>query len=103
MINTHKTLVAVAFVALVTGCASTKPLEADVATLKTQVSTLQGEVDTLKRNDATTAQAATEAQRNAQAAASKADQALAAAQASDQKIAETNEHMDRMFRRSVSK
>ena len=98
-----KMMSAIAIAAIAAGCQSTKPLEENVATLKTQVGTLQADVDTLKRNNAAATQAAADAQRNAQAAATKADQALAVAQANEQKIAATNETMDRMFRRTASK
>src|SRR5262245_32768088 len=87
-----RSMVVAACIALLTaGCASTKPLESDVASLKTQVGTLQAEVDSLKRNQATAAQSATEAQRAAQSATAKADQALAAAQAAEKKAEATNE------------
>jgi cell division septum initiation protein DivIVA len=98
-----KMMSAVAIAAIAAGCQSTKPLEENVASLKTQVNTLQTEVDTLKRNETAATQAATDAQRNAQAASTKADQALSIAQANEQKIAATNETMDRMYRRSASK
>jgi chromosome segregation ATPase len=98
-----KVIVVTAFVALAAGCADLKPLEGDVASLKNQAAQLQSDVDQLKRGASTAQQAISDAQRNAQAASAKADQALAAAQTADQKIAETNEQMDRMFKRTVSK
>ena len=98
-----KTIAVAGFAALAAGCANTKTLETEVASLRNQIGTLQADVDGLKRTGTTTAQAATEAQRTAQAATSKADQALATAQAADRKVDATSESMNRMFAKSVSK
>jgi outer membrane murein-binding lipoprotein Lpp len=80
---------AAAVVAGLAGCQDLKPLQAEVADLKSQVSKLQADV-----------QAARQAASGAQ---STANQALAAAQASQSCCDATNEKIDRMFRRSVSK
>ena len=95
----------VAMIALVAlaGCQDLKPLQNEIGSLKTQVSSLQSDIDGLKRAASTASQTLNETQRAAQAASNKADQALAAVQAVDQKVASTNEQMDRMFRRTVSK
>jgi murein lipoprotein len=92
-----------ALAALATGCANTKALEGDVASLKTQVSSLQADVSSLKTSSSAANQTATDAQRAAQAADAKADQALATAQSANQKADANSQSMERMFAKAVSK
>jgi outer membrane murein-binding lipoprotein Lpp len=85
------------------GCADLKPLQAEVDALKTQVAKLQSDADGLKSGVSSASSAASSAQQSAQAASSKADQALSAAQASQQCCDTTNEKIDRVFKKSMSK
>ncbi len=92
------------------GCVDLKPLQAEVDTLKTQVAKLQGDhasmMSAANANAAAAdgaARAAAAAQQAASAAGAKADQALAAATTSQQCCDATNEKIDRMFKRSMSK
>ncbi len=124
-------LAAVAAFAALAGCTDLKPLQADIASLKTQVGTLSSDVAALKTartaDDAATAAAATSATaantaaRAAQtsaasagtaasAASSKADAAQAAANkaaadaaAAQAAVAALDEKVERMFKRSISK
>jgi outer membrane murein-binding lipoprotein Lpp len=100
-------IAAVAAVIALAGCTDLKPLQAQVDDLKTQVGKLSSDVAAHKASDdaTTKAEAATDAS-NAKAAAaaqSTANQALAAAQAAQSGVDATNEKIDRMFKRSVSK
>ncbi len=92
---------------LAAGCVSTKPLQAEVDTLKTQVSRLEADHAALKtanERTAADAQAASKAATEAAAAAqTTANQAAAAAQTSQSCCDANSEKMERMFRRSVSK
>lgn len=89
-------IAAVAAVVGLAGCTDLKPLQAEVDGLKTQVASLQSQLSAVKG----TADSASSA---AQGAQSTANQALAAAQASQACCDATNEKVDRMFRRSISK
>ncbi len=94
---------AVAVVIALAGCTDLKPLQAQVDDLKSQVSKLQSDV---QGANSAAAQASSQAQAANTAAAgaqSTANQALAAAQAAQAAVDATNEKIDRMFKRSISK
>jgi outer membrane murein-binding lipoprotein Lpp len=84
-------MAAVVAVAGLAGCTDLKPMQAQIDNLKTQVASLQ------------THGAAANAANAANGAQSTANQALAAAQASQSCCDATNEKLDRMFKRSISK
>jgi outer membrane murein-binding lipoprotein Lpp len=103
-------LAAAALVFALAGCTDLKPLQADIDSLKTQVGQLKTEVDATKASADAAARAASAAQASANQAASSAasaqstaNQALAAAQAAQSSVDATNEKIDRMFKKSVSK
>jgi outer membrane murein-binding lipoprotein Lpp len=107
---TTVTLAAVATFLGLTGCTDLKPLQAQVDQLKTQVSGIQAEVSAARASADAAARAATAAQGSADQAAqaansarSTANQALAAASSAQSSIDATNEKIDRMFKKSVSK
>ncbi len=106
--NTMKTpiiakIVAVAAVATLAGCTDLKPLQAEIDSLKTQVSSLQTQVAAAKSSADAANGAAASAASAANGAQSTANQALSAAQASQACCDATNEKIDRMFKRSISK
>ena len=87
-----------------------KPLQADIASLKDQVSKLQTDVSAAKASADAASRSASAAQSSASQAAqaasgaqSTANQALSAAQAAQSSVDATNEKIDRMFKKSVSK
>jgi outer membrane murein-binding lipoprotein Lpp len=94
---------AVAVVAGLAGCQDLKPLQADVADLKSQVAKLQSDVAAAKSSADQASSTASAANQAASSAQSTANQALAAAQASQSAVDATNEKIDRMFKRSISK
>jgi cell division septum initiation protein DivIVA len=94
---------AVAVVIGLVGCTDLKPLQAEVADLKSQVGKLQSDVQSAKQSADQATSAAQSASQAASGAQSTANQALAASQASQSCCDATNEKIDRMFRRSVSK
>ena len=103
-------LVAAAAVVALAGCTDIKPLQADIDGLKSQVAKLQTEVDAAKASSDAAARSASAAQSSANQAAqaasgaqSTANQALSAAQAAQSSVDATNEKIDRMFKKSVSK
>ena len=102
-------LAAAAAVVVLAGCTDLKPLQAEVDALKTQVGTMQSGMaahmgDHSAENAAAKAGTdATGAASSAAAAQSTANQALAAAQAAQSGVDATNEKIDRMFKKSVSK
>lgn len=106
-------LAAVAAVFALAGCQDLKPMQADIASLKTQVGSLEAALNAHKAdkaaeqaNAAAAAKADADAKAAAQAAASAqstANQALSAAQAAQAGVDATNETITRMFKRSVSK
>ena len=103
-------LAAAAAVFALAGCTDLKPVQADIDSLKQQVASLQTAVNASKTsadNAAAAAQAAqTSANQAAQAASgaqSTANQALSAAQAAQSSVDATNEKINRMFKKSVSK
>jgi outer membrane murein-binding lipoprotein Lpp len=102
-------LAAAAAVVGLAGCTDLKPLQAEVDSLKTQVGTLKSDLaahvnDKTDANAAAAAaKAAAAAQSTANGAQSTANQALSAAQAAQAGVDTTNEKIDRMFKKSVSK
>lgn len=88
---------------LTTACTDLKPIEAQVAELRTAIERQNSENATMKSSIDAAAQAASQASQAAQAASSEANRATAAAQTSQQCCDANTEKMDRMFRRSVSK
>ena len=96
-------LAAAAVVVGLVGCTDLKPLQAEVADLKSQVGKLQSDVQSAKQSADQANSAAQSASQAASGAQSTANQALAASQASQSCCDATNEKIDRMFRRSVSK
>jgi outer membrane murein-binding lipoprotein Lpp len=87
------------------GCADIKPLQADIDSLKSQVSKLQTDVAAVKSSADSAARAASAAQTSANqatqaasSAQSTANQALAAARAAQSSIDATNVKIDRMFK-----
>ena len=103
-------IAAIAIVAALAGCTDLKPLQAQVDDLKAQVGKLSSDEAANKAADNATsksaadaATAASNASKAAAAAQSTANQALAAAQAAQSGVDATNEKIDRMFKRSVSK
>ena len=105
-------LAAAAAVVALAGCVDLKPLQAQVDTLKSQTAALQTDLAANKaEDDKTMATADPRPTRGAHPAAasaaaaaqSTANQALAAAQASQSGVDATNEKIDRMFKKSVSK
>lgn len=94
---------AAAVVTVLAGCTDLKPLQAQVDDLKGQVSRLQSDLASAKSAADSANSTAQSANQAASGAQSTANQALAAAQASQSCCDATNEKIDRMFRRSVSK
>jgi murein lipoprotein len=85
------------------GCTDLKPIQAQIDDLKTQVAKNTAGVDSAKAAADSAARAAQAAQTAAQQAQSRADAAVSAAQKSQQCCDGTNEKIDRMFKKSVSK
>jgi outer membrane murein-binding lipoprotein Lpp len=85
------------------GCTDLKPLQADIADLKSQVTRLQSDLQATRQASDQASTAAQSANQAASAAQSTANQAVAAAQSSQSCCDTTNEKLDRMFKRSVSK
>jgi outer membrane murein-binding lipoprotein Lpp len=85
------------------GCTDLKPIQAQIDDLKSQVSKLSTDQASLKSAVDSASRSAAAAQTAAQQAQSKADSASAAAQANAQCCEATNEKIDRMFKKSVSK
>jgi outer membrane murein-binding lipoprotein Lpp len=103
-------LAAAAAVVALAGCTDLKPLQAEVDGLKQQVSKLQTDVEAAKASADSASRAASAAQSTANqantaasGAQSTANQALSAAQAAQSSVDATNEKIDRMFKKSVSK
>ena len=95
-------IAAAAIVVALAGCTDLKPLQAQVDDLKAQVGKVSSDL-AAHRADRTDANAAAAAASAAAGAQSTANQALAAAQAAQSGVDATNEKIDRMFKRSVSK
>src|ERR1700732_180796 len=98
-----KAAAAVAMVVGMAGCTDIKPLQADIADLKAQLAKAQGDTAAAKSSADQANSAAQSAGQAASGAQSTANQALAAAHASQSCCDATNEQIDRMFKRSVSK
>src|SRR5215469_8978019 len=98
-----KAAAAVAVVVGMAGCTDLKPLQAQVDDLKAQVAKLGGDLSSAKSSADQANSAAQSASQAASGAQSTANQALAAAHASQSCCDATNEKIDRMFKRSVSK
>jgi murein lipoprotein len=88
---------------LLAGCTNLEPLQMDVAALKSQVAQLQSVAQSAKQGAEQADGSAQSASQAAAGAQSTANQAMAAAQSSHACCDTTNEKIDRMFRRSVSK
>jgi murein lipoprotein len=98
-----KVAAAVAAVAGVVGCTDLKPIQAQIDDLKAQVAKNASDVAGAKSSADSANSAAQSAGQAASGAQSTANQALAAAHASQSCCDATNEKIDRMFKRSVSK
>lgn len=94
---------AVAAFTVLAGCQDLKPLQADVDNLKQQVGRLTADLAATKSAADAANAASQSASSTASSAQTAANQALAAAQASQSCCDATNEKIDRMFRRSISK
>ena len=88
---------------LTSACTDLKPIQAEIAGLRSSIEKQNSENATLKSSIDAAAQAASQASQAAQTASAEANRATAAAQASQQCCDANTERMDRMFRRSVSK
>src|SRR6185437_14823441 len=98
-----KVAAAAAVVIGLVGCQDLKPMQSDIADLKSQVAQLQSQVAASKSSADQAASAAQSASQAASGAQSTANQALAAAQAAHFAVDATNEKINRMFKRSISK
>jgi hypothetical protein len=85
------------------GCTDLKPIQAQIDELKSQVQRVQQDAAAAKESAGSAASAASAAQQAANGAQSSANQALSAAQASQSCCDATNEKIDRMFKKSMSK
>jgi hypothetical protein len=88
---------------LAAGCTDLKPLQTQIDNLRSQVERNSADTAALKAGSDAAAADARSASQNAAAAQATANQAMSAAQASQSCCDATNEKMDRMFQRSVSK
>jgi hypothetical protein len=96
-------LATAAVAALLTGCADTAPIEADLKDLHAQVSRLQAEVGSVKRSADTAATQAAAARNAAEAARATAQKALDLAAEDQRKIDATNEKLERIFKHHLTK
>jgi hypothetical protein len=96
-------IAAVAALAALAGCTDLKPLQAQIDDLKSQVGKVSSDLAANTAADNASHGKADQAASAAAAAQSTANQALAAAQAAQSGVDATNEKIDRMFKRSVSK
>jgi len=94
---------AVAIVVGLSGCTDLTPVQNEIKDLTSQVSRLSSQQAAMQSTLASTAKSARDAESAANRASSKADQALALAQTNKTSIDATNEKIDRMFRRHLSK
>ena len=94
---------AIAAVAMLAGCQDLKPLQAEVDGLKSKIAALESQSSGTSGKIDAAAGAAASAGQAAASAQTAANQALAASQASQSCCDATNEKIDRMFKRSVSK
>lgn len=88
---------------ILSGCADLTPIQSQLKDLSGQVARLSSEQAAMRATLDNTARSAREAEEAAKRASSKADQALALAQSNKNSIDATNEKIDRMFRRHLSK
>ncbi|HUJ53149.1 MAG TPA: alanine-zipper protein, partial [Steroidobacteraceae bacterium] len=98
-----KAAAAVVVVIGMAGCTDLKPIQAQIDDLKSQVGKLTSDTAGAKSSADAANSAAQSASQAASGAQSTANQALAAAHASQSCCDATNEKIDRMFKRSVSK
>jgi hypothetical protein len=98
-----KAAAAAALVVGMAGCTDLKPMQAQIDDLKAQLAKAQSDVSGAKSAADAASSAASSAGQAASGAQSTANQALAAAHASQSCCDATNEKIDRMFKRSVSK
>jgi murein lipoprotein len=98
-----KAAATVAAVAGIVGCTDLKPLQAKADDLTNQLAKLNSDTATAKSAADQANSAAASAGQAASGAQSTANQALAAGHASQSCCDATNEKIDRMFKRSVSK
>jgi hypothetical protein len=94
---------AVAVMVGLAGCTDLKPIQAQIDDLKSQVAKNANDASAAKSAADSANSAAASAGQAASGAQSTANQALAAAHASQSCCDATNEKIDRMFKRSVSK
>lgn len=85
------------------GCTDLTPIQNQIKDLSGQVSRLSAEQAGMKSTLDGAAKSGRDAESAANRAAGKADQALALAQANQKSIDATNEKIERMFRRHLSK
>jgi outer membrane murein-binding lipoprotein Lpp len=85
------------------GCTDLTPIQNQIKDLSNQVSRLSSEQAAMRSTLESTGKSARDAESAASRAAGKSDQALALAQANKSSIDATNEKIDRMFRRHLSK
>jgi uncharacterized phage infection (PIP) family protein YhgE len=100
------TLVKVATLAaamLLPACTDMKPYDQKISDLQSKVSTLESQVAAAKSAADAANSAASSAAQAASGAQNAANQAMSAAQASQTCCNDTNEKIERMFRRSISK
>ena len=90
-------------VLLLSGCTDLTPIQNQVKDLGSQVSRLSSEQASMRATLENTNRSAHNAETAANSAAAKADQALALGQKNQASIDATNEKIDRMFRRHLSK
>lgn len=98
-----KVAAAAALVVGLAGCQNLTPIKTDIANLKSQVAQLQSQESANESAAAKANSTADAASQKADAAQSTANQALALAQSDQSAINATNEKIDRMFKRSISK
>jgi murein lipoprotein len=98
-----KVVAALVVVIGLAGCTDLKPIQAQIDDLKSQVAKNAADVSAVKSTADQANSAAQSAGQAASGAQSSANQALAAAHASQSCCDATNEKIDRMFKRSVSK
>ncbi len=89
--------------AMAAGCTDLKPLQAQMDDLKSQIGKVSADQASMKSSIASAQSAATAAAAAAQKAQSTADSAMAATKANADCCAATNEKIDRMFKKSMSK
>lgn len=88
---------------VLSGCTDLTPIQNQIKDLSNQVNHLSSEQASMRSTLEGTTRAARDAEQAANRAAAKADQALSLAQKNQASIDATNEKIDRMFRRHLSK